>query len=81
MDDARQGVTDVIRGADLFASTSIHRVLQMLLDLPTSRYRHHHLIMDDEGEKLAKSRGSRALRDLRDEGVTAEEIKKLLGFA
>lgn len=81
MDDARQGVTDVIRGADLFASTSIHRILQMLLDLPTPRYRHHHLIMDDEGEKLAKSRGSRALRDLRDEGVTAEEIKKLLGFA
>jgi glutamyl-Q tRNA(Asp) synthetase len=53
----------------------------MLLDLPTPRYRHHYLIMDDEGEKLAKSRGSRALRDLRDEGVTAEEIKKLLGFA
>ncbi|MBM3637181.1 MAG: tRNA glutamyl-Q(34) synthetase GluQRS [Alphaproteobacteria bacterium] len=81
MDDARQGITDVIRGADLFASTSIHRILQKLLDLPTPRYRHHHLIMDDEGEKLAKSHGSRALRDLRDEGVTAEEIKKLLGFA
>lgn len=81
MDDARQGVSDVIRGVDLFASTSIHRILQWLLGLPTPRYRHHHLIRDYEGEKLAKSRGSRALRDLRDEGVTVDEIKTLLGFA
>lgn len=80
MDDARQEVSDVIRGADLFASTSIHRILQWLLDLPSPRYRHHRLIRDDEGEKLAKSRGSRALRDLRDEGVTAIEIRALLGF-
>ena len=80
MDDARQEVSDVIRGADLFASTSIHRILQWLLDLSSPRYRHHRLIRDDEGEKLAKSRGSRALRDLRDEGVTAIEIRALLGF-
>ena len=55
MDDARQGVTDVIRGADLFASTSIHRVLQKLLDLPTPRYRHHRLIMDDEGKYILET--------------------------
>ena len=80
LDDARQQVTDVIRGADLKPATDIHRVLQALLGLPTPRYRHHRLITDEEGAKLSKSRGSRALRDLRDEGVTPDAIKRALGF-
>ena len=46
VDDARQGVTHVVRGQDLLWSTSIHRLLQALLDLPAPQYRHHRLILD-----------------------------------
>jgi glutamyl-Q tRNA(Asp) synthetase len=79
-DDALQGVTDVVRGTDLEAATSIHVLLQRLLGLPVPRYRHHGLVLDDGGEKLAKSRGSVALADLRAAGVTPEEIRRELGF-
>jgi glutamyl-Q tRNA(Asp) synthetase len=81
LDDARQGVTDVIRGADLLASTDLHRLLQALFDLPTPRYHHHELILDVDGDKLAKSKGSKALRDLRAEGVTPAAIRARLGFS
>src|SRR5262249_1588663 len=47
VDDALQGVTQVVRGSDLFWSTSVHRLLQSLLGLPTPIYHHHHLILDD----------------------------------
>jgi glutamyl-Q tRNA(Asp) synthetase len=81
IDDALQGVTDVARGMDLFNATSLHRLLQTLLDLPSPRYRHHRLIEDDEGRKLAKSEGSRTLRSLRAEGVSAADVRARLGFA
>jgi glutamyl-Q tRNA(Asp) synthetase len=81
LDDARQGITDVIRGADLLASTDLHRLLQALFDLRTPRYHHHDLILDMDGDKLAKSKGSKALRDLRAEGVTPTEIRARLGFS
>jgi glutamyl-Q tRNA(Asp) synthetase len=81
LDDARQGVTDVIRGSDLLASTNLHRLLQALFDLPAPRYHHHDLIVDSDGDKLAKSRGSKTLRDLRAEGVTPTEIRARLGFS
>jgi glutamyl-Q tRNA(Asp) synthetase len=55
VDDARQGVTHVVRGQDLFWSTSVHRVLQALLGLPAPNYHHHRLILDAEGKKLSKS--------------------------
>ncbi|MBX9758591.1 MAG: tRNA glutamyl-Q(34) synthetase GluQRS [Beijerinckiaceae bacterium] len=80
VDDASQGVTDVARGMDLFNATSLHRLLQTLLDLPAPRYRHHRLIEDDEGRKLAKSEGSRTLRSLRAEGVSAQDVRRRLGF-
>ncbi|CAN5467552.1 tRNA glutamyl-Q(34) synthetase GluQRS [soil metagenome] len=80
VDDARQGVTDIVRGKDLFLQTSIHRVLQTLLDLPEPRYHHHDLICDPSGRKLSKSAGDRSLRSLRDSGVTAAEIRMTLGF-
>jgi glutamyl-Q tRNA(Asp) synthetase len=80
IDDALQGVTDVVRGMDLFNATSLHRLLQTLLDLPAPRYRHHRLIEDDEGRKLSKSEGSRTLRSLRAEGVSAQDVKRRLGF-
>jgi glutamyl-Q tRNA(Asp) synthetase len=80
VDDAEQGVTDVVRGNDLFASTSVHRALQELLGLPTPRYHHHELITDASGRKLSKSRGSPTLRDLRASGMTAEDIVRAVGL-
>ena len=79
--DALQGVTDVARGMDLFHATSVHRLLQALLDLPAPNYRHHRLILDEEGDKLAKSRGSTTLRDLRAAGATPADIRRMVGLA
>lgn len=80
VDDAVQGITHVVRGTDLEAATDIHVLLQHLLGLPTPVYRFHGLISDRQGLKLAKSRGSRSLHDLRMAGATAPEIRKFLGF-
>jgi glutamyl-Q tRNA(Asp) synthetase len=76
VDDALQGVTDVVRGADLKAATGLHRLLQRLLGLSAPSYRHHALLLCDEGEKLSKSRSSKTLRDLRAEGVSAAAVRK-----
>jgi glutamyl-Q tRNA(Asp) synthetase len=78
VDDALQGVTDVVRGTDLYHATSIHRMLQVLLDLSEPRYHHHNLIRTSEGEKLAKSKNHPSLRALRQQGMTRDEILKLL---
>jgi glutamyl-Q tRNA(Asp) synthetase len=75
VDDALQGVTDVVRGKDLFHATSVHRLLQRLLDLPAPDYRHHDLLLDARGEKLSKSRESKTLRELRAGGVTPREAR------
>lgn len=80
IDDALQGVTDVVRGQDLFWSTSVHRLLQELLGLPAPIYRHHVLLRDDTGAKLAKSIASTSLRDLRAEGATPADIRRLVGL-
>jgi glutamyl-Q tRNA(Asp) synthetase len=80
VDDALQGVTDVIRGMDLFESTSLHRLLQEWLDLPAPNYRHHKLIEDEAGRKLSKSIGSVSLRELRAQGVTPDQIRRRLGL-
>ena len=69
LDDAWQGITLVTRGHDLFQATHVHRLLQALLDLPVPRWHHHALLVEADGRKLAKRRGSPALRDLRDAGV------------
>lgn len=76
VDDALQGVTHVVRGADLKAATSVHRVLQVLLGLPAPLYTHHALLLDAEGRKLSKSIGSQSLASLRAEGVTPEEVRR-----
>ena len=80
VDDALQGVTDVVRGKDLFWATGLHRLLQQLLGLPAPDYRHHELLLDAQGEKLSKSRLSKTLRDLRAEGVTPEQARAMAGF-
>ncbi len=74
VDDAAQGITDVIRGADLFAATHIHRLLQALLDLPTPRYHHHRLITDEAGQRLAKRHGAPTIADLRNGGADPVEV-------
>lgn len=81
VDDALQGVTHVVRGRDLEAATDIHVVLQRLLDLPTPLYHFHRLLLDDEGRKLAKSRQSRTLAELRADGMSAVAVRRELGFA
>lgn len=80
VDDAAQGISHVVRGQDLFAATSIHRLLQELLHLPTPTYRHHPLIMDAHGRKLAKSTRSTALRALRAAGATPVDIRRMIGL-
>jgi glutamyl-Q tRNA(Asp) synthetase len=80
VDDAMQGVTHVVRGQDLFWSTSVHRLLQALLGLPVPTYRHHRLVLDAEGRKLSKSTRATALRELRAQGVTPGEIRRLVGL-
>ncbi|WP_407875258.1 tRNA glutamyl-Q(34) synthetase GluQRS [Qipengyuania nanhaisediminis] len=79
LDDAADGVTLVTRGSDLFDSTHVHRVLQALLDLPVPDWHHHKLILDDDGEKLAKRRGSPPLSARRDSGddglMLAEQLR------
>lgn len=80
LDDAAQGITHVVRGQDLFEATKIHVLLQSLLDLPTPIYHHHDLIRDDQGKRLAKRDDARAIAKFRDEGYTAEDIRKLVGL-
>ena len=80
VDDARQGVTDIVRGLDLFHATSVHRLLQSLLDLPAPRYRHHRLILDADGRKLSKSTAATALRELRAQGLTPSDVRRRVGL-
>jgi glutamyl-Q tRNA(Asp) synthetase len=81
IDDALQGVTHVVRGQDLFWSTSVHRVLQALLDLPTPTYHHHRLILDADGKKLSKSTQATGLRELRAQGMMPADIRRLVNMA
>jgi glutamyl-Q tRNA(Asp) synthetase len=81
IDDALCGMTDVVRGQDLFWSTSIHRLLQAVLGLPEPAYHHHRLILDAGGRKLSKSTLATSLRDLRAGGATPKDIKRMVGMA
>lgn len=78
LDDAFQGVTDVIRGEDLFEATKIHVVLQKLLGLNTPEYHHHQLIRDENGKRLAKRDDARAISKYRDDGYTPADIRSLV---
>ncbi|WGM30120.1 tRNA glutamyl-Q(34) synthetase GluQRS [Brevundimonas sp. NIBR11] len=80
VDDALQDVTHIIRGEDLIQTTSIQRVLQALLGLPTPVYRHHRLLLGPDGKRYAKRDGSVTLAALREAGVTAQELREELGF-
>jgi glutamyl-Q tRNA(Asp) synthetase len=80
VDDALQGVSDVVRGQDLFWSTSIHRLLQALLGLAEPVYHHHRLILDASGRKLSKASQAKSLRELRADGATARDIRRMVGL-
>ena len=79
IDDAAQGITDIVRGKDLFAATHVHRLLQALLDLPVPDYHHHDLIRGADGERLAKRNGAPTIASLRaagaDPGVLVESLR------
>jgi len=80
IDDALQAVSDVVRGQDMFWSTSIHRLLQALLGLPEPIYHHHPLILDGSGRKLSKSAQAKSLRELREAGATPADIRRMVGL-
>ncbi|WP_091743135.1 tRNA glutamyl-Q(34) synthetase GluQRS [Phenylobacterium immobile] len=80
VDDALQGVTHVIRGHDLFEAAHVQRLLQALLQLPTPTYRHHGLLTGPDGRRYAKRDQAETLRALRERGVTAEDLRRDLGF-
>lgn len=79
-DDADQGVTEVIRGEDLFDFTPVQVILQHLFGLPTPAYHHHRLIRDDAGKRLAKRDDARAISKYRAEGATPADIRRLVGL-
>jgi glutamyl-Q tRNA(Asp) synthetase len=81
VDDARQQITDVVRGQDLFEATHVQRLLQALLGLPTPRYHHHRLITGADGKRLAKRDQAQTLRALRSSGVAPADVRRDLGFA
>ena len=81
LDDALQGITQVIRGQDLFEAAHIQRLLQALLDLPTPTYRHHRLLTGPDGKRYAKRDKAQTLRELRAAGVTLEQLRAEMGLA
>ena len=80
LDDAAQGITHVVRGADLKSSTPIHAVLQQLLGLATPTYMHHRLIRDENGKRLAKRDDAKAISKFRSEGATPAGIRAMIGL-
>lgn len=80
VDDALQRITHVIRGRDLFEATHVQRLLQALLGLPTPVYRHHALLTGPDGKRFAKRDKAETLRALREQGMTAADLRKELGF-
>lgn len=80
VDDALQGITDVVRGRDLFHATSVHRLLQDLLGFAPPLYHHHRLVLDADGRKLSKSRRDTALGALRAAGATPGDIRRMVGL-
>jgi len=80
LDDALQGVSLVTRGEDLFPASFVHRLLQVLLGLPEPEYRHHRLLTDSAGKRLAKRDNAEPLRSMRQRGASPDDIRRLLGF-
>ena len=80
LDDARQEITLVTRGEDLFHATHLHRLLQDLLDLPVPEWHHHGLLADEQGQRLAKRHDALSLAALREQGRSPAEVRAMAGF-
>ena len=80
LDDAAQGITHVVRGQDLFETTKIHVILQVLLGVPTPIYHHHSLIRDDAGKRMAKRDDARAIAKYRSEGFSPKDVCIMVGL-
>ena len=80
VDDALQGITHVVRGRDLYFATAVQRLLQELLGLQPPVYRHHPLILGEDGRKLSKSKGDTGLAALRAAGLTPQDIARMVGL-
>ena len=81
VDDAAQGITQVVRGEDLFEAAHVQRLLQALLGLPTPDYRHHRLLLGPDGKRLAKRDQAETLAAIRVRGVSADTLRAELGLA
>lgn len=79
-DDAAEGITEIVRGEDLFQASFLHVLLQRLLGLPTPAYHHHRLIRDADGRRLAKRDDARAISKYRAEGATPADIRRMIGL-
>nr|WP_197501596.1 tRNA glutamyl-Q(34) synthetase GluQRS [Hyphomonas sp. Mor2] len=79
-DDARQGITDIIRGEDLIDAPHVQTLLQALMGWPAPIYEHHALVLDEAGHKLSKRQQSISLASLRADGMTADQVRARLGF-
>lgn len=79
-DDAFQAMTHIVRGEDLIDAPHIQTLLQVLMEWPQPVYQHHPLIVDEDGKKLSKRQRSISLASLRADGMTAEQIRRRLGF-
>lgn len=78
-DDAVQGVTDIVRGTDLFESTHIHCLLQELMGWPKPNYHHHELLLDDDGKKFSKRDHAVTIRSMRDEHLAPKNVLAMAG--
>jgi len=78
VDDAHQEISHVIRGEDLLSSTPLHRLLQALLELPSPTYIHHPLLVDGDGNRLAKRNNATTLKSLREAGISADSLRHFL---
>lgn len=78
VDDAEQGINLVTRGLDIYPATSIHRLLQIILNLPETKWYHHNLLREDSGEKLSKTNKSTSIKSLRDKKIKKDEIFSLI---
>lgn len=78
VDDAWQRITHVTRGEDLLPSTHVHRLLQVLLDLPQPIYHHHRLMVDSHGHRLAKRCDAQSIASMREAGISAAEVLALI---